>query len=570
MTSKTVDTELEELLKDEIALAQTHSDFLVKAGYLTIKTKDAKLIPLIPNKAQIALVDKIQELRKQGKPVRIWVLKARQEGISTVTEGLIYSIVSQTENINALILADEKEHSSNLFEMFKLYHEQLALQYPHLTPALKKSNEKKLEFAEKHSQIIISTAENTESARSHTFHLVHLSEVAFFRNLMAVMVGLNNCVPDLPNTMIIGETTANGINQFYDEWTRAIEGKSDWIPFFIPWFWMDEYAMPLQNGQLYPLSGIKFTADTTESLFIAEEEQLQRDFNLSPEQINWRRWKIANSCAGDVVKFKQEFPCCWQEAFQMSGSNFFSSKGLEQQNPSRPIAVGEIFEENLKFEFRSLPSGRIKIYEHPVKSEQYVVSADASEAVGKDEASIIVLNKRLNKTAAVVNGQYAPAELAQMCISIGNYYNKAMIAPENKGYGYMVCQLIYAKYGNIYRRRITKTGTAEQTEELGYNTNSITRPEYLALMADEVGLNSTKLLDADLINQCHTFIINPKNNKPEAALNKQDGLVIARAIAGKVRQEFPYNPQYGGVSSSLAARVAEVKRIKNGGFGFGK
>lgn len=551
-----------QLLRDERLIIWQKPIGLVTQGYLHIKTKAAELIPLVLNDAQKSLAKIIIDLLKKGKPIRIWLLKARQEGCSTFVEALIYAFTSQKENVNSLIMADEKDHANNLFDMSKLYQEQLEKHYPHLAPNLKKSNEKKLEFDSIHSQIIIATAENLEAARSHTFSLVHLSEVAFFRNLLEVMKGLNQTVPDLPNTMIIGETTANGMEMFYDEWVRAVQGKTDWLPVFIPWFAMKEYSMPLQSGVLYPIDGIIFDSDHTQQEFLAEEDRLVNEHQLTPEQINWRRFAIVNKCGGQITTFNQEYPSCWEEAFQTSGKSFFNQQALGKQRKHTPKAIGDIFKEEHKYIFRNLPSGRIKLYERPMPNEQYIITIDASEAIGQDEGSIIVLNNRLNRPVAVVNGQYEPELLADIGTKLGYYYNDALAVPENKGYGYMVCQCMSRTYGNIYKRKRTKDGKIEATEELGFNTNLNTRPEMLARAAEVILYNSCELVDADLINQCQTFIINPTTKKPEAAEGKdkdgknkkQDGLVICFAIAQQVRHEHPYRPPQNRDMRVIAAR----------------
>lgn len=548
----------EEVAQDLKLAVEVNPLGLVEEEFLSIKTKAAELISLKLNNTQVSIDNIIKDLQKKGKPIRIWILKARQEGVSTYTEALIYAYTSQRENVNSLIMADEKDHANNLFEMSKLYQEQLELNHSFLAPKLKKSNEKKLEFEGIHSQIIIATADNLEAAKSHTFQLVHLSECAYFRDLKAVMSDLNQTVPDLPGTMIIGETTANGMEQFYDEWIRAVEGKTDWLPVFIPWFAMPEYSMPLQDSELYPISGIKFDADMSEYTFKEQEQELKEQYELTDEQLTWRRYAIVNKCNGILAIFNREYPDCWQSAFQTSGSSFFNIQALKKQIKQRPKRVGDIFQEELKYIFRDLPGGRIKLYEHPQSWEQYIITIDASEALGQDEGSILVLNNRLNRTAAVVNGQYPPETLAHIGIMLGYYFNNAKIAPENKGYGYMVCQQIIQKYGNIYRTKETKDGKITETDKLGFNTNLATRPVYLARLSEEILKNSTELIDPDLINQCQTFIINPKNKKAEAAQGKQDGLVICRAIGAQVRHEHPYKPP-----KSNAAERAAINRVKS-------
>ena len=533
---------------------------LVSLPYLFIRTKLGGLIRLTLNTTQKKILARILELRQQGKRVRIWLLKYRQGGVSTLIEAIIYALTSQQENRNSLIIADEKEHANNLFEISKLYQEKLEKTDPHLTPPLKKSNEKKLEFEKTHSQIIIASAENTEAAKSHTFHYVHLSECAYFRDLKTVMNDLNQTVPDHADTIIIGETTANGMDEFYRQWIRAIKGETDWLPLFMPWFEMAEYSMPLQNGQLYPLDGVLFDSDTSQQQYLDEELRLKREFNLTDEQLSWKRWALVNKCSGSLDVFRTEYPATWQEAFAMSGSMFFDRRGLAKQISKRPVTIGELFYEGVKWNFRDMPSGRIEVFERPVEGEQYIIAADASEALGSDEAAIVVVNNRLNTTAAIVAGQYPPEDIAQICIALGNWYNTALVVPENKGYGYMVCQLVSRNYGNIYRRMVTKTGEDIPTEELGYNTNAATRPEYLAQLAEEIRFNATQLFSKKLIDECQTFIIKKDKEgnvkKVEAQEGCQDGLVICRAIAAVVRRQYPYKPSLLGNRKVKEAQLA--------------
>jgi hypothetical protein len=566
---KTDEQETLETFAKEQSLVQENPLRLVMGEYFSIKTKDGRLIKLKLNSTQRKLFTKIAQLRAQHKPIRAWLLKYRQGGISTEVEAIIYALTSQQPSRNSLIMADEEDKSDYLFQMSKLYQEQLDITHHHLAPALKKSNSKSLEFSQFHSQIIIETGRNIQAARAFTYQYVHLSEVAFFPDLKGVLDALNQSVPDHWDTLILGETTANGMNEFYKEWMRAIEGKTDWLPIFFPWFMMEEYRLPLQDGKLYPIDGINFAADSSALKFETEEHDLTATHELDPEQVNWRRWAIVNKCQGNILTFKQEYPSTWEEAFSTSGDMYFDLQALARQMPKKPISIGELFKEQLKWIWRDLPHGRIHIYEKPVPGEQYDITGDASEALGQDEASALVQNKRLNHTVAIVAGQYPPEELAAMLVALGNYYNMGMIAQENKGYGYQVNQLVFANYGNVYRKIIDKNGVKVESEELGFNTNSVTRPQMLSMLAEEILHNSTTLNAKELISQCRTFVIkrdkDGKMTKIEAQTGYQDGLVICRAIASYIRSVYPYKPVATSESHVKQARAAQEANRSFGG-----
>lgn len=166
---------------------------------------------------------------------------------STLIEALIYAFTSQRQNVNSLIIADDIDGANYLFGMSKLFHDELD---PDLRHPLKLSNQKKLEFADRYSQILIDTADNTEAGRKYTFQFVHLSEVHYYRNAKILMLGLNQAVPELPMTMIIGETTGNGVGgYFFDQWGKAKKGETDWVPIFLAWFEHDEYRINLTKEE---------------------------------------------------------------------------------------------------------------------------------------------------------------------------------------------------------------------------------------------------------------------------------------------------------------------------------
>jgi len=55
----------------------------IQKGKVKIKTKDMRLIPLVPNEVQTRLMAHIWDMEQQGKPVRLMIPKARQHHIHT-------------------------------------------------------------------------------------------------------------------------------------------------------------------------------------------------------------------------------------------------------------------------------------------------------------------------------------------------------------------------------------------------------------------------------------------------------------------------------------------------------
>jgi hypothetical protein len=102
------------------ALAIRDPFTLIEDGHLKIKTKAATLESFILNRAQRRFLERIKVLWVENKIIRVNVLKARQLGISTLIEGIIFSLTSYTDNTNSLIIADDLDGSNYIFEMSKL------------------------------------------------------------------------------------------------------------------------------------------------------------------------------------------------------------------------------------------------------------------------------------------------------------------------------------------------------------------------------------------------------------------------------------------------------------------
>ena len=174
----------------------------------------------------------------------------------------------------------------------------------------------------------IATAKGKEVGRGQTVHAVHCSEVAFYPDPESLMLSLKQAVPDLPGTIVILESTANGAgNWFHQEWFAAKAGESDFIPLFFPWFMHDEYSF----------------RDTTLTYDRPDQGRAGDDARSSTASGS-RNWHggggaSATSAATTSPKFQQEYPNDDHEAFLTTGRNIFpqDTPGRVLRRPSREL-----------------------------------------------------------------------------------------------------------------------------------------------------------------------------------------------------------------------------------------
>lgn len=284
------------------AVAILRSNFAAYAAKcLKIKPKvGGEKIPFTFNAAQAYLHQQIEIQRASKGRVRILVLKGRQQGISTYSEGRLYWQVATKFGRKAYVLAHKQEASDNLFSMVDAYFKGTPMS---MRPHVGRSNSKELVFDRLESKIEVATAGSEGTGRGGTAQYMHGSEVAFWQNAAAHLAGIGQTIPNAPDTEIILETTANGTaNVYHDMWTIATRGESDYLPVFIPWYWQPEYAIE-------PPPGFVLTA---------EEAEYAQVFDLTAEQMAWRRAKIATDFKGDVSLFNQEYPATAELAFASS------------------------------------------------------------------------------------------------------------------------------------------------------------------------------------------------------------------------------------------------------------
>lgn len=282
-------------------------DFIFYArNCLAIRTKDAGLKNFELNDAQLYIHKRLEQQKKETGKVRAIILKGRQQGASTYVEGRYIHNTTFNFGVRAFILTHDGEATNALFEMTDRYYQNLPT---HVKPELGASNAKELHFSALDSGYKIGTAGNKAVGRGQTIQYFHGSEVAFWVNASEHTKGVLQAVPDLADTEVILESTANGVgNYFHEQWKRAEKGLSEFIPIFVPWFWQKEYTKTV------PI----------DTAFTSEEMELLETYKLTREQLFWRRNKI-NELSADGVDgekaFKQEYPMNAAEAFQVSGGD---------------------------------------------------------------------------------------------------------------------------------------------------------------------------------------------------------------------------------------------------------
>ena len=458
------------------------------------------------------------------------ILKARQEGISSLILAMFVVDWLTIENVRCVIISHEDKATQRLFDRARYYIESMQKTWPGEMPfRLKYNSRREMVNLEKNSVFYIGTAGAKAFGRGDTINNLHVSELALWPDEERLMTGLMQAVPK--DGRIIIESTANGMGDyFYDLWVKTAANKTPFKNHFLPWFELPDYVMPVM-----------------EQLELTEQEQnLINKYNLSREQISWRRWKI-NQMGGDWKdpnswdKFNQEFPENAEMAFIMSGNPVWSPSIIRYylSISEKPKIIGNVRGYN-PVNIEPHEKGYLKIYREPNEFHTYAIGVDVSEGKmisddetkkERDASCAQVFDKNTYEQVAVWYGNMDPDKLGRELDMLGRYYNNALIGVERNSIG--IAPLIVLRdlyYPNLYYREKIGLMTDKITAELGWVTDSISKE---SLISDATHLLRDKrisIFDEDTIAEMRHFIRDAEG-KAHAEKSTHDDRVMSLLIA---------------------------------------
>ena len=505
-----------------------------------IKDKAGNKVKLKLNYAQQKVEQAIKKQEAQNKPVRIIVLKSRQQGISTYIDSLGFKRTITDKNRHFAIVTQETSATNNLLERLKYAKDNLPSA---LKPIEKKSNAKEIVWENSEdmnnslsSRISCYTAGGKEIGRSETIQFLHLSELAFWQDTFAKdnYTAITQTVANAPNTAIIIESTANGFNLFRDLWY----GDNDYEKVFIGW--NEDPSYSIQCDQL---------PNKTD-----EEIELQKTYNLTDSQLLWRRWCIKNNCGGDINKFKQEYPINPDEAFISTGTPVFNNevviKRLNElrklQEINSPIKGYFHIEYNDNFtrdkilldklKFIEDKKGLITIFEKPYSQNYYVLGGDTAGEGADFYAGSMIENYTGKRVATLHMDKLDPVTYVEQMYALGIYYNKALVAVEINFDRFPREELARLHYPHQYVRHNVDDFKKNTIDSFGWLTTKNTRQLIVSSEIEIVNNHIELFSSIPMLEQMLTFV-RMENGRPDHLDGEHDDLLFADMIAEQCRDQ---------------------------------
>lgn len=278
------------------------------------------------------------------------VLKARQLGISTITEVILAHRVSTQPGTRGLVAGDVEDQSKYMFSMAELVIDHLPwwLKPSPVPPTIRSTTltfdtgARMKAFWGKSSRggLQDNLKEKGNLGRGKTFNTLHLSELSTWERPTQIDDGLMPGVPARPKTFAIFESTAKGRHDWWHgQWNDAERGVNRFTNIFIPWYIEpDKYWLPAPEAW-EPLPTTKQHAEEVER--DSPTWTLGTTVRLTREQLYWYEQKRRifddetrgaefTSEGHRVATFYEEYPASPRDAFQHAGQSIFSPKTLER------------------------------------------------------------------------------------------------------------------------------------------------------------------------------------------------------------------------------------------------
>ncbi|MEM1443185.1 MAG: hypothetical protein AAGF67_12640 [Verrucomicrobiota bacterium] len=545
-------------------------------GHGWIYNKERKLVQPVANVLQQRFAIALEFCLENNLPIRLLMLKPRQRGCSTVSMAGLYWL-GRRFAMNNIIIGGEYSQTDSLWSMMKTYNARDTFAWGNQGHVRDSS-------AEWSTGTVVGkeTARDAEAGRSHTIQGLIATEAARWKengiaNATEVITGILNCIPDLPNTVSILESTSAGdYGMFYDYWgdgadlDDVLNGHTppDWngyIRIFAGWHEFEESHHSLTKAQ----------ASALQRTYSDHEREMVQQFALNPGHISYYRRKTRTDCKRDVHIMMREHPSTPEEAFHAASNRRFNGSGLAilsdeaKQNFKGQVGTFEPTSddpETRRFLFYPCPPdqqeslGVVTVWEPPKVGLRYLAAVDIASGKAQtstddpDHHCAIVLRQgymdphRGWQRPAVVASTVKPCRwpidiLADNVHALSDYYGNCIVLPESNKHEGLIPMLL-DRHVNVFEQSTStkEPASAKKVRPSGnYGVETVggkaeqSRSWMIAQLDtavrewDEIG-GGIYIPDEETLHEMKRFVVNIKSGRAEAAEGEHDDRVIALVI----------------------------------------
>ena len=511
-----------------------------------IKDKRGKDIKPEANTLQKRMFEHYRKCQIDDVPCKMIILKPRQKGASTCAQALTYHHMRKHDNLSGSLMGDIAGTSDKVFEIYRRYAENDVFPWDETGTNLQNGGNLVDEIRlNSHSVYGKETAGSKNAGRSGTIQVGNMTEVAFWtmQGERDPALGYLQSLYDGDNvSLVVADSTPNGpAGWFYRTWVQ----DNEWAKIFAAWFEFDDSVIPFKSEVELQIFKETLTED--------EKSEMER-FDVTWENMHWRRRVLQDKCNGDISKFRQEYPSDPEECFLMSSRPRFHIEvvtDMLKSSKEQSFQTGTItFQDDSRRvgAFRPDRGGTWKVYEEHEYDSKYIIGIDTCTgedqqqqglAADPDFHSAQVWKAayedhrgvwHVPKLVALHHSRIDIGVLAEEIAACAAFYGGAHTVPEVNNSGLALVKYLLDLGVSVYRRRKTIDSMGMVEKSYGWQTDRLTRKTIIDHMAAQIIDRNIDIPDESIMQELKTFVIDDKG-KPTAAPGHHDDHVLAAAIA---------------------------------------
>jgi hypothetical protein len=410
---------------------------------LLIDSKEQGTIPLTLNGCQKHFVKEVAEGLERG--VRHFViLKGRQEGISTICLALDLFWAFKHPGLQGGVITDTDSNKEKFRETLTRYHTSLP---KHFKIPATINNRYQIAFKNRSDiqYMVAGIRTGGNLGRAKALNFLHATECSSWADEEGLASLQSSLAEKSSNRLYIWESTARGFDLFYDMCQTAKRAVSQKF-IFIAWWLKEDYCFKEdeQEYQVYWESASQLSGYEREAL---RKVKQYYGVTITPGQIAWYRWHLAEKKNGDEMWMKQEYPFDEDEAFVVAGSQFFTSERLTNTylSAKRERYDSYRYVTGSEFQFTQLhrtnaQNADLKVWEEPRAEGIYVIGADPAygSSDNADRFAACVFRcyaDKLIQVAEYCSPDINTAQFAWILAHIGGAYKRCILNLEITGPG---------------------------------------------------------------------------------------------------------------------------------------
>lgn len=428
-------------LKFENVAPFPRDKFLTFLRNLKVQSKDMGLVPFKLLGSQLYILDEICKGLSEGITT-FYILKARQLGASTFFLALDLFWSFNFKGLLGVFITHKEDSRDDFRSAIEVFFAETPKNFQ-IKYVRHNRNLLILKNGSKFRYLIAGTAENRKGGlgRSGSANYVHATECAFYGNGDDVAEFRSQTSSLYPHRLQIYETTANGYNWFADEWDMATKDPSKRAVFV--GFWRDERnQLPVEHPffQKYMPDGVNTALTPLERRRVRLVREIY-GFEISLQQIAWHRWHLESEKAGDHGTMDQEHPWTADDAFQATGSKFFTVEALTNVTRESRKHAFQTFRYRLSHKFEETrvvqvkdPRAELRIWEEASRFGYYALGCDPAYG-SSDEADRTVISvwrcysDALIQVAEFCSPQPSTYQCAWVLAHLAGYYGRTYLMP---------------------------------------------------------------------------------------------------------------------------------------------